>query len=137
MSRTDFEAAYIERYGHRPRGWNDDFQVYQDAHANGAWFGWQARAAGIEAKAAPVGEREVFAREGRYTVIKHKDLAGLPRELLFELRLVLDRLSKFTPPREYVVVESDWPEYEPVWQMIENRAASSAQKIEGVRANEK
>lgn len=56
MSRTDFEAAYIERYGHRPRGWNDDFQVYQDAHANGAWFGWQARAAGIEAKAAPVGE---------------------------------------------------------------------------------
>ena len=54
MSRTDFEAAYIERYGHRPRGWNDDFQVYQDAHANGAWFGWQARAAGIEAKAAPV-----------------------------------------------------------------------------------
>ena len=59
MSRTDFEAAYIERYGHRPRGWNDDFQVYQDAHANGAWFGWQARAAGIEAKAAPVGEREL------------------------------------------------------------------------------
>ncbi len=58
MSRTDFEAAYIERYGHRPRGWNDDFQVYQDAHANGAWFGWQARAAGIEAKAAPVGERD-------------------------------------------------------------------------------
>lgn len=54
MSRTDFEAAYIERYGHRPRGWNDDFQVYQDAHANGAWFGWQARAAGIEAKVAPV-----------------------------------------------------------------------------------
>lgn len=63
MSRTDFEAAYIERYGHRPRGWNDDFQVYQDAHANGAWFGWQARAAGIEAKAAPVGEREAFERE--------------------------------------------------------------------------
>ena len=60
MSRTDFEAAYIERYGHRPRGWNDDFQVYQDAHANGAWFGWQAGAAGIEAKAAPVGEREAF-----------------------------------------------------------------------------
>ena len=58
MSRTDFEAAYIERYGHRPRGWNDDFQVYQDAHANGAWFGWQAGAAGIEAKAAPVGERD-------------------------------------------------------------------------------
>ncbi len=61
MSRTDFEAAYIERYGHRPRGWSDDFQVYQDAHANGAWFGWQAGAAGIEAKAAPVGElREAF-----------------------------------------------------------------------------
>ena len=57
MSRTDFEAAYIERYGHRPCGWNDDFQVYQDAHANGAWFGWQAGAAGIEAKAAPEGER--------------------------------------------------------------------------------
>ena len=58
MNRTDFEAAYIERYGHRPRGWNDDFQVYQDAHANGAWFGWQAGAAGIEAKAAPAGERD-------------------------------------------------------------------------------
>ena len=77
MSRTDFEAAYIERYGHRPRGWNDDFQVYQDAHANGAWFGWQARAAGIEAKAAPVGEREAFEahmRVGGYSnPDKHPD----------------------------------------------------------------
>ena len=31
-----------------------------NAHANGAWFGWQAGAASIEAKAAPVGEREAF-----------------------------------------------------------------------------
>ena len=77
MSRADFEAAYIERYGHRPRGWNDDFQVYQDAHANGAWFGWQAGAAGIEAKAAPVGERVAF--EEWYGFEPDYSMTGLSR----------------------------------------------------------
>lgn len=71
-------------------------------------------------------EREAFAREVRYTVIKHKDLVGLPRELLVELRLVLDRLGEFTPERNYVVVEDDWPEYEPVWRMIEDRVTGAA-----------
>ena len=65
MSRTDFEAAYIERYGHRPRGWNDDFQVYQDAHANGAWFGWQAREVVMpERKVAQHGDVLSFQGEG-------------------------------------------------------------------------
>ena len=63
MSRTDFEAAYIERYGHRPRGWNDDFQVYQDAHANGAWFGWQAREVVMPERQEPDDEWHYVMRE--------------------------------------------------------------------------
>ena len=78
------------------------------------------------AQSAPAGEREAFSREDRYTVIKHKDLSGVPRELLVELRLVLDRLGEFTPERKYVVVEDDWPEYEPVWAMIEARMTTAA-----------
>jgi hypothetical protein len=43
--REDFEAAYMERYGRKPALWNGI--AYLDAHANGAWFGWQASRAAL------------------------------------------------------------------------------------------
>lgn len=71
-------------------------------------------------------------REIRYTVIKNKDFEGAIHEgyLLSEqynelvsiLRGVEEyRKSKNKASLEAVVVEKDWPEYEPTWNMIESR----------------
>lgn len=73
----------------------------------------------------------VFEREERYIVFKKSHLS--PKQLARLERLI-------TPPQippanwhddhtlptvECVVVESDWPEYEPVWRMIEQRVRQS------------
>lgn len=62
-----------------------------------------------------------FKREDRYVVLKRKDLVSVPIHLKKELRSLLERINQFLPAREYVVVESDWPEYEKVWDMIKSR----------------
>lgn len=59
---------------------------------------------------------KLFKREDRYVVIKLKDLASWQRE---GLEHFLNGAAIKT--RECAVVESDWPEYEPVWAMIEAR----------------
>ena len=67
-------------------------------------------------------------REERYTVIKHKDLTADDRSDLDQLIQ-----SRHIPTRECLVIESDWPEYEPAWRMIEARmtgAAPSAPKAD-------
>lgn len=73
-----------------------------------------------------------FKREERYIVVKLKHLAGLQvaplRNFLRENRV---------PTLDCVVVESDWPEYEPVWQMIERRmtgqpAVTAAEELAAV-----
>lgn len=73
-----------------------------------------------------------FKREERYIVVKLKHLAGLQvaplRNFLRENRV---------PTLDCVVVEADWPEYEPVWQMIERRmtgqpAVSAAEELDAV-----
>ena len=66
-------------------------------------------------------------REFRYWVIKHTDV----RKYLtnFETNILVDILSKLEgcrmqdgrKPLKSAVIESDWPEYEPVWKMIEDR----------------
>lgn len=68
-------------------------------------------------------------RETRYIVLKisdvEKHLADEDKSLLAELstKVALGRENKGKPPLDCVVVESDWPEYEPVWKMIEARIA--------------
>ncbi len=59
---------------------------------------------------------EPFQREERYIVIKRKHLTALQERAL---RAHMNRLGIGTV--ECVVVESDWPEYETVWRMIEDR----------------
>lgn len=71
-------------------------------------------------------------RENRYIVFKHKDLeaaeaAGFitPGDA-WALQHVAGKIALYRhcgdkQPLECVVVESDWPEYEPVWAMIEAR----------------
>jgi hypothetical protein len=57
-----------------------------------------------------------FKREERYTVIKHNQLTEA------QMRYLKDCIyGEGIPTVECVVIESDWPEYEPVWKMIEER----------------
>lgn len=71
-----------------------------------------------------------FKREERYIVIKRKDLiealtnldqedTGVFNRILREVALVRKNSGK--SPLKCVVVERDWPEYEPTWKVIEDR----------------
>lgn len=74
-----------------------------------------------------------FKRENRYIVIK---LNQMPRDTLNYLECSF-RQRGIPQLEGAVVVESDWPEYEPVWQMIERRttgqpAVSAAEELDAV-----
>lgn len=66
-------------------------------------------------------------REHRYLVLKYKDvlkhLNETEQRSLIELSKKVDagRRRRRKGPIECVVVESDWPEYEPTWAAIEKR----------------
>lgn len=66
-------------------------------------------------------------REPRYLVIKHKDACAAlsPNEIdtivALHAKVEAYRKQRGAKPLECVVVESDWPEYEPTWQAIEQR----------------
>jgi hypothetical protein len=62
-----------------------------------------------------------FQREDRYIVIKRKDLEKVPASYRKDLVDPLPWLQVHLPHREYLVIESDWPEYEQAWAMIEAR----------------
>jgi len=62
-----------------------------------------------------------FQREDRYIVIKRKDLEKAPFGDRVEFQDALDVLVEHLPKREYLVVESNWPEYEPTWAAIQAR----------------
>ena len=85
---------------------------------------------------------EPFQREDRYIVIKRSDMDKLPADVR---RNFSGRCRKFyeqmliagAPARSFLVVESDWPEYEPAWKMIERRmtgqpAVTAAEELEAV-----
>ena len=62
---------------------------------------------------------EAFEREDRYIVIKRKHLS---EEQATAIDQTLEMYDVAQVPLA-VVVEGDWPEYEPVWRMIEARVA--------------
>ena len=68
-----------------------------------------------------------FKREQRYFVVKVKDAKEyLDARQLEKLAEIADTISEGRkkggiPDVECVVVESDWPEYEPTWKAIEAR----------------
>lgn len=72
-----------------------------------------------------------FQRENRYIVFKVKDVEELPKTDKVALMLACDGIKSVrkargkTPSLECLVIESDWPEYEIVWQMIEDRMKRS------------
>nr|WP_314614159.1 hypothetical protein [uncultured Pseudomonas sp.] len=70
---------------------------------------------------------EKFEREERYIVFKVKDLSehklGWVRDVI--------RLNDI-PTVDAVVVEADWPEYEPTWAAIERRVTGGQWNGEGL-----
>lgn len=70
----------------------------------------------------------MFEREQRYVVLKITDIAaiGLSTVELAIFNATCDKVSRARirrgkGPLECVVVERDWPEYEPTWQAIKQR----------------
>lgn len=68
----------------------------------------------------------MFKREERYIVLKKTDLDNfdLSGRLMKNLEEICDTVNYFRGlkgPVECVVVEKDWPEYEVVWKLIEDR----------------
>ncbi len=72
-----------------------------------------------------------FRRETRYVVLKNADIMQcLTINELIELRRIQARVAEHRtaigkPRLECVVVEKDWPEYEPTWKAIEARMMGS------------
>lgn len=68
-----------------------------------------------------------FKREPRYIVLKVKDLENYCNtEAMVALRRIGERIAEGRrdhgkPPFNAVVVEQDWPEFEPTWEAIEGR----------------
>lgn len=76
-----------------------------------------------------------FKREARYIVLKISDLADArltpDQHLIFNEvcdKVAMARASNRKPPLGCVVVESDWPEYEPTWNAIEARMTGTPSK---------
>ena len=72
-----------------------------------------------------------FRREVRYVVLKNADIMQcLTINELIELRRIQARVAEHRtaigkPRLDCVVVEADWPEYEPTWEAIEVRMTGS------------
>ena len=83
-----------------------------------------------------------FIREARYAVLKNADVMQcLTVNEIIELRRIQAKVEEHRaeigkPPLDCVVVEKDWPEYEPTWKAIEARvtgaqpAAAIGEKME-------
>ena len=80
-------------------------------------------------------------REERYVVLKIKDiehfLSTSQKDDLHDIRGTIDAYRRMTKKGELkaVVVESDWPEYETVWKMIEARVNMENQH-QAIKLNE-
>lgn len=76
-----------------------------------------------------------FQREDRYFVLKYSELEKCFSKndwnLLAELSQKVDSFRRTVKQKETlrgVFIESDWPEYETVWSMLENRVAKENKK---------
>lgn len=69
----------------------------------------------------------MLERENRYVVLSRKaiarSLSEAEQNTLKELLDLLEmrELAHGKPPRSYVVIREDYPEYEPTWEMLKDR----------------
>lgn len=67
-----------------------------------------------------------FEWEDRYLVLKREDINALPVATQQKFWALIDEAIDLLPepegdPREYLVIEADWPEYEPAAAMLQAR----------------
>lgn len=73
-----------------------------------------------------------FKREPRYVVFKIKDIHAYLSDAQIEAlqaageTIAAGRAIAGKPPFNAVVVEQDWPEFEPTWEAIEARMTANA-----------
>lgn len=81
---------------------------------------------------------EEFKFEDRYIVIKRSDVERFWRDdVRDQFMAALGRLNEHSvriPQRQYLVIESDWPEFYPAFQMIEARVNGKPTELEVLRA---
>lgn len=81
---------------------------------------------------------EEFKFEDRYIVIKRSDVERFWRDdVRDQFMAALGRLNEHDvriPQRQYLVIESDWPEFYPAFQMIEARVNGKPAELEVLRA---
>lgn len=77
-----------------------------------------------------------FKREERYIVIKLKDLEFISAVDQVTLFRAVQRANQNLPKRECLVIESDWPEYEPAWAMIEARMTGRTAPAEDTKSDQ-
>ncbi len=88
---------------------------------------------GTLAKAVNQESSNPFKRTQRYHVAKITDIeAGLTAEEQSQLEAIMDKLAQHRksagkPTLKCLVIESDWPEYEPGYQAIEARVSRDEQ----------
>jgi hypothetical protein len=81
-----------------------------------------------------------FKREPRYIVLKCKDidayLSSKEAEALLALSSKIHRVRQTDGkvPFNAVVVEQDWPEFEPTWAAIEARMSGKPSPLDALRA---
>lgn len=78
-------------------------------------------------------QADEFQRDDRYIVIKRKDLEKAPTLMAHALRVALNGLREHLPKRECLVIENDWPEYEPTWKAIQARVSGQVAQVEDER----
>ena len=69
-----------------------------------------------------------FKRERRYIIFKLTDCDAVGPKMRYQVQALSDTVAWFRERNgkqtlECVVVESDWPEYEPTWEAIKQRMA--------------
>lgn len=83
-----------------------------------------------------------FKREPRYIIFKIKDLeryfSAVKREAIADFGEQIARLRRMDgkAPLNAVVVEQDWPEFEPTWAAIEARM-NPTQEVGGIKSYRK
>lgn len=81
-----------------------------------------------------------FIRENRYLVLKRKDIETFlsihKQRQLFDLAEQVDdgRFSVGKPKLSTVVVEEDWPEFNQIWNSIENRVTGNITSFAATQA---
>ncbi len=74
-------------------------------------------------------------REFRYVVTKYKDLetalTTTELEIFFKLTSKVERgrIARGRGTMKAVVIEHDWPEYEPVWQALSQRVDAELEAL--------